>query len=217
MIEAVIFDMDGLLIDSEPLWRRAQIAAFKTVDIEPTADDFNHTMGRGIDAVVAHWYHEKPWAGKSQEDMITLIVDDLLELVRQEGKLRPGALRALKLCRNQSLPMAIASSSSPEIIDAVVDKLEIRDYFDYLYSGSHEPHGKPHPGVFISTASLLGIRPENCLVFEDAPSGVLAAKAAKSKCIAVPEADVKQHAFIQTADIVIDSLEEFNKTMLASL
>ncbi len=217
MIKAVIFDMDGLLIDSEPLWKRAQLAAFKTVGIEPTDEQMHERMGTGIPSTVAYFFHRQPWKGASQEDVVARIVDDLLAVVRTEGKPRPGTYQVLQFCKAQNLPMAIASSSSQEVIDAVIDTLGIRDFFIHTYSGLQEPYGKPHPGVFISTAGLLGVQPEYCLVFEDAPSGVLAAKAAKMSCIAVPEPEVKDHKFIQAADVIIDSLEEFNEALLHSL
>ncbi|MEK7600230.1 MAG: hexitol phosphatase HxpB [Patescibacteria group bacterium] len=217
MIKAVIFDMDGLLIDSEPLWRKAQAQAFKTVGIEPTDEDYDRYMGRGIKEVVEQWYHEKPWESPSQKEIEDLIVEDLIALVKSEGKLRKGVQQAIDICKAASLPMAIASSSYNLIIDATVDRLEIREHFDHLHSAEHETHSKPHPAVFITTAELLGVVPQDCLVFEDSPSGVLAAKAAKMKCVAVPESSVREHPYILTADVVIDSLEEFTSEMLAEL
>jgi sugar-phosphatase len=217
MINAVIFDMDGLLIDSEPFWRRAQAIAFETVGVALTEDDMKQTMGRRIDEVVAHWYHERPWSGASQQDIEALIVDKVIELVMAEGEPRPGVHEILALFEKRSLPMAIASSSSTEIINAVVDAFGIRNYFKHIYSAEHETHGKPHPGVYITTASLLGVPPHRCLALEDSPSGVLAAKAAKMKCVAVPEPENRNHSYIQIADAVIDSLNNFDEKLLNSL
>jgi HAD superfamily hydrolase (TIGR01509 family) len=214
MIQAIIFDMDGLLIDSEPLWRRAIRAAYKTVGLELTDEQMYLNRGMRTNEVVAYWYSKYPWEGPSQKDIEALIVDRLIDLVKKEGQLKPGVHHALEICGQAKLPLAIASSSSNEIINTVVDTLKIRDFFKHIYSAEHEPLGKPHPGVFITTAGLLGVSTHDIVVFEDAPSGVLAAKAAKMYCIAVPEADTKNHPFIQTADIVIDSLEQFDRAML---
>lgn len=214
MIKAVIFDMDGLLIDSEPLWRRAQKAAYKTVGFEITENQMYELMGTPMNEVVAYWYHKHPWKGPSQKDIETLIVDNLIAAVKSEGQMRPGVKQAIDVCKRAHLPLAIASSSSNKIIDAVLETLQLGEDFDYIYSAEHEPFGKPHPGVFITTAGMLGVSPHDILVFEDAPAGVLAAKAAKMYCIAVPDPDTKDHPYIQIADIIIDSLEEFNEDLL---
>ena len=217
MIKAVIFDMDGLLIDSEPFWRRAQAYAFGTVGLKLDESDMRTTMGRRIDEVVAHWYHERPWTGASQKDIEALIVDKVIELVQAEGQLMRGAKQTLDFFKNKGVSTALASSSSSEIISAVLEKLGIKDYFEHVYSAENETYGKPHPGVYITTASLLGVPTERCLAFEDSPSGVLSAKAAKMKCVAVPDAEHKQDKRIQIADVVLDSLDEFSEATFKSL
>jgi sugar-phosphatase len=217
VIKAVIFDMDGLLIDSEPLWRKAQTEALKTVGVQTRPADFKHVLGVGLQATVEFWYHQQPWKGASLKDIEALITDDFVAAFKREGKLRPGVHQVLDLCKAEALPMAIASSTFYEVINMVVDTLEIRDYFEVIYSAEHEPYAKPHPGVFISTAALLNVEPRQCLVFEDAPAGVLAAKAARMFCVAVPEPAVKAHPFIRTADIILGSLEEFDRNTLINL
>ncbi len=209
--------MDGLLIDSEPFWRRAQQYAFGTVGLQLSEADMRLTMGRRIDEVVEHWYHERPWKGATQKDIEALIVDKVIELVKTEGKPLPGVQEILDFFKAKSIPMAIASSSSTEIINAVVDAFGIRPYFKEIYSAEHETHGKPHPGVYITTASLLGVPPHRCLAFEDSPSGVLAAKAAKMMCVAVPDQENKSHRYIQIADAVLDSLRDFDDALFNSL
>lgn len=217
MVKAVIFDMDGLLIDSEPFWSRAYKDAFRKLDIAITDSDMLGIRGMRPPEAIQHFYHKYGWEGRSQKDVEALINDDMLAMIKNEGKLLPGARQALEVCQKASLPMAIASSSNQELIDAVVDKLGIREFFKYIYSAENEQFGKPHPGVFITTAGLLGVAPRDCLVFEDAPAGVLAAKAAKMRCIAVPEAAIKHHPFIRTADVILGSLEEFDAEVLRQL
>jgi mannitol-1-/sugar-/sorbitol-6-/2-deoxyglucose-6-phosphatase len=217
MIKAVIFDMDGLIIDSEPFWRGSQRKAFSTVGLNLTDNDLRHTMGKRIDEVVAYWFHEKPWTGASQKDLEARIVDNVIELINREGTLLPGVLNTIKFFTAKNLPMAIASSSSSEIINAVVDKLEIRNYFKYLYSAEHETHGKPHPGVYITTAAQLGVSVHNCLALEDSPNGVLSAKAAKMKCLAVPAPENREHPYIKIADTIIESLDMFNETVFDAI
>ncbi len=216
-IKAIIFDMDGLLIDSEPFWRRASKEVFASVGVDLTEEDMKSTMGRRIDEVVEHWFHERPWEGKSRKDIEAGIIDGVLELVKAEGTLRDGVKETLDICKSLNVPLAVASSSSSELIDVVISTLGIRDYFVELFSAEHETHGKPHPAVFISTASHLNVEPQHCLVFEDSPSGVLAAKAAKMTCIAVPDEEHFDHPFINTADLKLHSLTALDKKLLDSL
>ena len=99
----------------------------------------------------------------------------------------------------------------------MVDKLKVREHFDHIYSAQNEPYGKPHPGVFLSVADHFGVTPPDCLVLEDSPSGVLAAKSARMKCVAVPDKDHTNHKFIQAADVILGSLEEFDQALLKQL
>lgn len=217
MIKAAIFDMDGLLIDSEPLWGRAKDKVLQSVGVKLTTEEVHATLGQGIHNAVDYWYHKHPWRGRPPAEVTEAIIDEFLKLVTAEGQLKPGVHHTIAVCKQAGLPLAIASSSPKQVIDAVVDKVGIRGFFDEIYSARNEPFSKPHPGVFITVAELLDVPLLQCVVFEDAPSGVLAAKAAKMHCIAVPEPEVKQHPFIQIADIIIDSLEEFDEAMLGRL
>ncbi len=209
--------MDGLLIDSEPLWQTAVRDAMATVGVDISSEPQHKFQGWRLSETVEHFYDLQAWKGASQADVMALIIDDVNELIRQKGSLKPGVHEALEICKNAELNVAIASGSPVDVVNTVVDSFKLGGLFDHVYSADHEPYGKPHPGVFITTAGLLKVLPRECLVFEDAPSGVLAAKAAKMKCIAVPIPSVKDHPFIQTADIVLNSLEEFNVALLAKI
>lgn len=214
MIKVVIFDMDGLLIDSEPLWQRTTRKVFKQLGFELTDEHHSQMSGRLLRENLEHFYAIQPWQGMSLQEAENVIIDEMVKLVKTEGMLKPGVHQALQVCKKASLPVAIASSSPMKLIEAVVGSLELHEHFDHIYSAQFEPYGKPHPGVFIKVAEHFKARPADCLVFEDSPSGVLAAKAARMKCIAVPEAGSKNHPFIKTADVIIGSLEEFDGPML---
>lgn len=210
MIKAVIFDMDGLIIDSEPFWRRAEIKVFSTVGIKLTESDCIKTIGYRIDEVVEFWYKQFPWHNKSKKQIEEEIVTEVINEVNISGKPLPGVIETIKKLHNQNIPLAIASSSALKIINAVVHKLELNNYFDLYHSAEFEDFGKPHPQVFISTAKKLGIAPEECLVFEDSPSGVIAGIAAKMRVIAIPEEANKNDKRILAANEVLKSISDFS-------
>jgi len=207
MIEAVIFDMDGLLIDSEPFWREAHGKALKRHGHTLTIDDHRTTMGRRTDEVARHW-HKHFSLTISPEELEQEVVAHLIEQVSINGQQLPGVQNIIGLLQEHGLPMAVASSSAPEIIDVVMKKLDLARHMKLVYSTKYEKFGKPHPGVFLTTAKKLGVAPKNCLVFEDSITGVKAAKAAGMKCIAVPSQEDRGRPEIKEADLVVNSLKD---------
>lgn len=210
MIEAVIFDMDGLLIDSEPLWQEAEIMSFKKVGIVLDNEMCLETMGLRVDQVVDHWSYEFPGNIKDKDAVVKDIMDGVISLVLEKGKPREGVYKILEFMKDKKVKMAIASSSQLILIKTVVKKFGIEKYFDELYSAEMEEYGKPHPGVYITTAKVLDVTPERCLALEDSFNGLLSAKAARMKCICVPDESIKQSPKIVIADIVLNSLADFN-------
>ena len=104
-----------------------------------------------------------------------------------------------------------------EIIEAVLTRIGLQDDFDVLQSAEHEPYGKPHPAVYIECARRLGVAPTACLALEDSPAGVLAAKAAKMKCIAIPPHELRDDSRYCIADLQLDSIEQFGADTVAAL
>ncbi len=136
------------------------------------------------------------------------IVDRVIELVLSDGVLKPGADHAIDLCAARGLALAVASSSEHRLIEAALGHFGLRGRFDVVCSAEDEEYGKPHPAVFLAAAAGLGVPARRCVVWEDAPAGVLAAKAASMSCIAVPEAGEGHHPAFALADLVVDSLLE---------
>lgn len=188
MIEAVIFDLDGLLIDSEPLWQEAEILVFKQVNLVLTSELCRQTQGLRIDEVVDYWYRQYPWTNLSKLEVEKLIVSKVIELIHLKGQPLPGVHQAIAFVKNQNVKIALASSSALKIIQAALQKLNLTEVFAEIYSAEFEVLGKPHPGVYLTTAQKLNVPPQSCLALEDSLNGVLAAKAADMKCIAIPEA-----------------------------
>lgn len=208
---AAIFDLDGLLVDSEPLWRKVEIEVFGAVGVGLTEADCVETTGLRIDEVVAHWFTRHPWLGPSPAVVTERIVDAMVLRAPREAPRKPGVHHAIGLCEAAGLRCAVASSSPERLIHAVLSGLGVRERFEVVLSAEHETYGKPHPAVFLTTAARLGVPPTECLVFEDSVNGLIAAKAARMKCIVVPEHDDPRFAL---ADRRLRSLEELTPTHL---
>ncbi len=211
MIKAVIFDMDGLLVDSEPLWRAAEIKVFSGVGVELTEEMCASTKGLRIDAVVEHWRKEIGWEGKENEELVSEIVDEVTRLVEQQGKAMSGVDYIIELCKAKKLKLALASSSNMSIIVAVLKKLGLQDTFEVILSGENVDRGKPFPDIFIAASKQLKIDPEYCLVFEDSVTGMKAAREAGMNVVVVPDSSEYSHEAFEKADLKISSLELFTE------
>lgn len=186
-IDAVIFDMDGVLIDSEPLWKIAEIAAFNAVGVSLKPADLEKTVGLRIDEVVDYWYKQKPWDNKSKKQVVDHVLEEMVRLISEKGAPLIGVKEALNFFRTKNIKIGLATSSYQILLDAVLKKLDIVNYFDFTLSAENLPYGKPHPEVYLLVAKNLGVDPENCLVIEDSLNGVISGKAAKMNVIAIPE------------------------------
>lgn len=215
MIGAVIFDLDGVLVDSEPVWRQAEISVFATVGIRLDDDLCRQTTGLRVEEVVDYWHRRWPWPLDTAPRQV--VADTIVEEVRQAFRhveVMPGADAAVSLCAGRGLRLAIASSSPPILIEAAVAHLGMGGLFETWHSGVTEEYGKPHPAVFLAAASKLGVAPAHCLVLEDSLPGVIAAKAARMQCVAVPDRWAPGFA---VADVVLDDLTAFTPAMLGRL
>jgi len=224
MIGGVLFDMDGLMIDSEPLWQRAEIEVFATVGIRLTRELCLETRGRRIDEVVEHWRSRHPWATPPAATIRDQIVGRVIEGVRREGAPKPGLDHAIEFFASLGLPLGVASSSDYALIDAVLERLGVSRRFAIVHSGEEEALGKPHPDVYRNAARKLGVPPEHCLALEDSPSGIAAARAAGMRCIAVldetgvsAEGIDRERARLAGATAILTSLEEIDARLWQSI
>jgi mannitol-1-/sugar-/sorbitol-6-/2-deoxyglucose-6-phosphatase len=209
-----IFDLDGLLIDSERLWEKAQMAAFAEIGLELTLEMQHSTTGMRLKEAMRIWQGYFP---RAELDAARLNASMNAFMIREFGKtgaVKPGAVRALDLCADAGCRLAIASSSPPEVIAAALETLALADRFHAVVSAVLEIHGKPHPAVFLSAASRLGIGPDACIAFEDSVAGVRAAKAAGMVVVAVPEEHNRGRAEYAVADRVLRSLEDLPADLL---
>jgi mannitol-1-/sugar-/sorbitol-6-/2-deoxyglucose-6-phosphatase len=211
---AAIFDMDGVLIDSEPLWCRAEVEVFNNLGVPLKESMCSQTMGLRTSEVVSYWYAQFPWTGANQSAVAERILSRVGELVATEGKPMPGAVEAVQLCRRMHLPLALATSSPIHLVYLVLKRLGLQDAFDVLTSAETEEFGKPHPAVYLTTARRLGVHPSKCVAVEDSLRGMMSAKMAGMRCIVVPAAEERENPQFAAADIMLDSLEAIDRAWL---
>ncbi|MCK8046162.1 hexitol phosphatase HxpB [Shewanella sp. 1CM18E] len=192
-LKAVIFDMDGVLIDSEPTWQIAIFKVMSDLGLNVTMQDMTLTTGLRIDQVVEFWYQRCPWANYNNQQTAQAIVDQVVSHILADGQPMQGVNEALKACKALELKVGLATSSSSEIINAVLNRLQIESYFQAIESAENLQYGKPHPEVYLNCAAALNIDPINCLAIEDSFNGLVAARAANMQTVAIPE---PQHAHL---------------------
>jgi len=209
-MRAVIFDMDGLIVDSEPLWRVAEREVFAGIGLELTDADCQRTMGMRLDEVVAYWYDLSPWPGSTPDEVEARITARMQQLIADRGEALPGLDHALESARAAGLVIGLASSSCPRLIDAVLSKLDLEHAFSAVCSAIEEPLGKPDPAVFLTAARRLGVPSSECVAIEDSVAGVESARAAGMRVIAVPPAHLFDDSGYESADLKLRSLTELN-------
>jgi sugar-phosphatase len=209
--------MDGVLIDTEPVWRSIEIEVFASLGLHLTEADCRQTMGMRTAEMVHLWWARRPWSGPSVADVVDRIVVAVGEHVRTRGVAIDGAVEAVRLVRSCRLGCAVASSSPRSLIDAMVARLGIAELIDAVCSAEAEVRGKPAPDVYLRAARLLGVPPTSCLAVEDSVSGVLSARAAGMPCVAIPDGPTGQDPRLDAASARLDSIRDLNHARLESL
>ncbi|WP_343554809.1 hexitol phosphatase HxpB [Pantoea sp.] len=206
---AAIFDMDGLLIDSEPLWDQAELDIFASLGVDITRrHELPDTLGLRIDQTVRMWFEALPWNGPDQQEVTNRIIARALQLVEETRPILPGVEQALQLCQQQGLKIALASASPLHMLERVLEMFDLRKYFDAIASAESLPYSKPHPQVYLDAAAKLGIDPLNCVTLEDSFNGMIATKAARMRSIVVPAADHRDDARWALANVKLDDLTQ---------
>jgi len=205
---ALIFDMDGVLIDSEPLWRRAEIEVFASVGLVLEEADCFQTQGLRIDEAVAFWYERAPWTSRSCDEVSRTIVPRVAELIRAEGQPIAGALRAIDWLSDSKWRLGLASSSPRFLIDTVLDRFGLAPLFECVCSAEDEDVGKPDPAVYLSAARALRLDPRACVAVEDSPNGVASALSAGIRCIAIPPPESRDDPRFEAATLSLETLHD---------
>ena len=215
MVRAVVFDMDGVLIDSEPSWRQAVTEVLSRAGIPYDEQQAAKTQGMRIGDIVRRVFDANPVADWTTERLEQAICDRVSDLVLDHGRIMPGISRILDFVSRRGLKLGLATSTPRSVADRFIRRIGIGDSLDTICTGDEVRCGKPDPEIYRLCASRLGVDPQECLVFEDSVSGVRAAKSAGCRCIAVPEPAFFDDPRYDIADVKIRSLEDFeDKTAL---
>lgn len=193
-IQAVIFDMDGVLIDSEPLWQRIEYDVLSALGVPVTIETIQQTTGLRIDQCVDYWYHKAPWPKYDNANVSQMIIDNVANEILISGEAMQGVNEAINYCQALGLKIGLATSSPTTIIDAVLTKLELREQFMAIESAEKLRYGKPHPEVYLNCAKALGVDPRYCLAIEDSFNGLIAARAANMQTVAIPAIEQRDEA-----------------------
>ena len=205
-IEAVIFDMDGVLVNSEQVWPQVKGNFFYELSDTWSSDLEYKILGKSLKGIHEFMVAEFG-ATISFEEFKQRYTDKAQEVYEQRVSLMPGAQETLAAVSAQSLPLALASSSLHSWIDMVVDRFDLRNYFQHIVSSEDvNSVGKPAPDIYLYTAKKLQIVPENCLVIEDSKHGIASAKAAGMIAIGYEYPENEQD--LTEADYVINNLSK---------
>lgn len=211
--EAVIFDMDGVLIDSEPLWKIAMENVFKSIGCPLTKNDFKKTVGLRIDEVIQYWFEHVGWEEKSPKEVEDEIIQQMIFFIKENGAPLLGVIETLDYLKGNNFKIGLGTSSYSILIETVLETLDIKNKFDFTHSAEHEAFGKPHPAVYLTVAQKLNVDPKKCLVIEDSLNGIIAGKAAKMKVVCIPEKTHDEEPKLILADAQFEDMQKMLKSL----
>ena len=210
-LDTVIFDMDGLLIDSEPLWNEAAQEVFGYYGKKLTPEDYATTTGLRTSEFVAWWLRDYKFDNMELEKAGNRIIELVDEKIRRKGKTLPGVHHIINFFHARNFKIGIATSSPLSLVKTVIDILRIEPYLHVTTSAEFLQYGKPHPQVYLNCAEQLHSSPLQCICFEDSVNGMIAVKAARMKCVVVPEHATQKSDKWSLADLKLSSLQNFNE------
>ena len=226
-VEAVVLDMDGLLIDTEPVWRVASAAVFAGLGILLSEQELLDSTGQPIEELIPLWRGRSPDGGTpgdgegarlTDDEVADLIVDQVIAHVKAEGEPMPGVMAAVARFRRYGLRLAIASSSPRRLIDTVLAAARLAHWFQASVSTEEVAAGKPSPAVYHTVVQRLGVDASRAIAIEDSSNGLRSASAAGLGVLAVPHpAFPPAIDALALADVVVDSLDDITPELVASI
>jgi len=216
-LDTVIFDMDGLLIDSEPLWKEAAEEVLERWQIRLSEEQYHQSTGLGTKPFLEKWMKPIQPTARLLATTEDEIVASVVEKVRLKADPLPGVHEIFSLFKSRNFKIGLATSSPFALIRVVTEKLGITNALSAISSGTGLPYSKPHPQVYLNCAIELNSDPTACICFEDSFNGMIAAKAARMACVVIPAQPFRTETRWDVADLKLNSLLEFTNAALDEL
>lgn len=207
-MKAVIFDMDGVMIDTEPLWQTAEKEIFSSLGVPVNDKLCEVTKTMTTTEVTKFWYDRFPWPDKKLCEVEQMVVSRVLDLIEKQECEISGVKSFITKLKSKGFKLGVATNSPFIIIPVVLQKVGVTDFFDTVSSAESEVKGKPDPAIYLRTSEKLNINPENCIVIEDSYSGMLAAKRAGMTVVAFTNGS--RDVDLTHADYKIDNFDSLN-------
>ena len=185
-LQAVLWDMDGTLVDSEPIWARVQIDLLTSLGATWTIEDCVSLVGSGLGDAVKVWMSRIPAGTIEADELAGRMYGEVERSLKEEVAFQPGAVELLQALKREGIPCALVSASYRVMIDAVMSHLP-PDLFDVIVAGDEVTNNKPHPEPYLTAARELDVDPVDCVVIEDSPGGTASGTAAGAFVVAVPQ------------------------------
>lgn len=210
--KAVIFDMDGVIVDSEYLWKQAEQEVFSSLGVQLTDEYCTITQTMTTAEVTRFWFEKFPWNNTSHDIVEQMVISRVIQLINTENCAIDGIKKFIEKLKASNYKIGLATNSPHRIIPVVLQKTGIIHLFDTFSSAESELKGKPDPAVYLTTAAKLNVDARNCIAIEDSYSGMLAAKNAGMTVIAFTNGNPVMHTEI--AAFTIHHFDEFEINQL---
>ncbi|WP_300492952.1 HAD family phosphatase [uncultured Methylophaga sp.] len=209
MIKAVIFDMDGVIVDSEQIWDDAEKHVFSNYGIDITEADQLNTRNMNMRQVSEYWSlkAQSPFSLEVSEQSV---IQRVCQQIQQTPVAMQGALNLLKQIHTMNFPIGLATNAPRAVCHTVLQCLQIETFFSSIQTADDVENTKPHPEIYLKSAHNLNVDPQHCLVFEDSPTGVKAAHAAGMRVIYVNPRRIAETSILSNIHSALSSLEQFS-------
>ncbi len=200
--KAVIFDMDGVIVDSNLYWEEAEQEVFTNLGVKITDEDRRSTQAMKTDEATLYWYKKSPWKNFTVKEVEQKVISRVINLIEDNDSQIEGIKPFIQNLKQKGLSIALATNSPSQVISVVLKKTKTEGLFDIILSADQVTKGKPYPDIYLLAARELGVHPNECLVVEDSTYGIQAAKNAKMTVVGF--ANDGKNKIIEEVDYILN-------------